>query len=753
MSINGSLSGISFTGLASGIDTQSILAQLMQIEAIPLQRMQQQQAILQNKQGLYGQLKSILLAFTSSSSALNTAASFNPIKASSSDVLVATASATSSAVAGTYQLAVSKLATTHKASSSAQADVSSSLGYTGTFVVNGRAVTVETSDTLTTIAGKINSAGAGVTASVLNGGAGNAYLTLTSGTSGASNEVHLSSLSGTALTSLGFVTGAASFRDAVDADTVRSFGFSSSSTVLSSLVGTGAIGSFQIGTATIAVDFATDSLQSIADKINGDVNSNATATVATVTKNGKTTYKLEITGSGGAPPSVTDTDGLLGAIGVLQKAFSNELVAAQDAEYTLDGFSFTSESNTVTDVVPGASFTLLKANVTTPETATLTFSKDTAQIKSAFEGLVNSYNDVVDFVQQTTEFDTETFASGPLFGESALSQVESTLSNLLFRDVGTGSLKNLAQLGFGFDTDGKLTLDTAKLEQTIASDPEGVRRLMMAVGDSTSNDLKFISGTSATQNSGVAGYQVNVTQLATKGNSLATIAQTTANVTGETLTFNGALFNNSAYNLVVPVGATQTDLVNLINADSKLKDLVVASVDGSGFLKIESKKWGTNGNFTVVSDLAAATDNSGIGTTGGTVTDGVNIAGTINGMAATGTGQFLTGNADTEVEGLQVQYTGTSTGIVGTITYKRGVAAELNYALNSFTDTVNGLIVTTDKTLQSQIDDIAGRITSFQEQLKIRQSYLQQKFLAMERAVATLQAQQSQLSAISKNSA
>src|SRR5688572_14547653 len=122
MSINGSLSGISFTGLASGIDSQSIVSQLMQIEALPLRRMQQQQAILSNKQSLYASLKSMLVAFNSSASALNTAASFNPIKASSSDTDVALATATSSAVAGVYELAVSKLATTHKASSLAQSD-------------------------------------------------------------------------------------------------------------------------------------------------------------------------------------------------------------------------------------------------------------------------------------------------------------------------------------------------------------------------------------------------------------------------------------------------------------------------------------------------------------------------------------------------------------------------------------------------------------------------------------------------------
>ena len=66
-------------------------------------------------------------------------------------------------------------------------------------------------------------------------------------------------------------------------------------------------GTFDIGAATIDVDFSTDTLQSIADKINAAGTANATAQVVTVTEGTKTIKKLEITGNGGVPPTVTDT--------------------------------------------------------------------------------------------------------------------------------------------------------------------------------------------------------------------------------------------------------------------------------------------------------------------------------------------------------------------------------------------------------------------------------------------------------------
>jgi hypothetical protein len=52
-------------------------------------------------------------------------------------------------------------------------------------VINGKALAVTATDTLTTIAQRINGLGAGVTASLVDGGSGSAYLTLASNTTGA----------------------------------------------------------------------------------------------------------------------------------------------------------------------------------------------------------------------------------------------------------------------------------------------------------------------------------------------------------------------------------------------------------------------------------------------------------------------------------------------------------------------------------------------------------------------------------------
>lgn len=116
------------------------------------------------------------------------------------------------------------------------------------------------------------------------------------------------------------------------------------------------------------------------------------------------------------------------------------------------------------------------------------------------------------------------------------------------------------------------------------------------------------------------------------------MAQTAASTESETLTFSGALFGSEPVNLLIAAGSTQQDIVNQINNDPRLRNRVVASVE-NGKLVIRAVNYGSASNFTVVSDKEASSSNSGIGTTPINA-EGQDVAGTINGEAATGVGSF-----------------------------------------------------------------------------------------------------------------
>lgn len=738
------MSGITFGGLSSGIDTNSIIDKLLQLESQPIQNYQTRLSQIQTEQNVLSSFKTQLQVMSSAALGLNAPLAFNPIKASSSDTAVASISATTAATAGVYRLAVSKLAQAQKVASSAQADTTTALNKAGTFVVNGKVVKVSATDSLQKIAQSINNAGAGVTASLIDGGAGRAYLTLTANNSGVENKIQLSDVSGSVLSDLGVVSGASTPRETIT-NGVTSFAFSSKTDTLSQMfpdVGL-TTGSFDINGTTVNVDFGNDTLETLASKITA---AGANASVRTVTKDGNTTYKLDIVSTVGGD-TFTDTNNILGALGVLQKAPGSELVQAQDASFTLDGVQITSATNAVTTAIPGATITLLKADETTPTTSTLALTKDTDAIKSKIQGFADSYNSVIDFVNQYSQFDKDTFASGPLFGNPVARQVVSQVSTLLFTNMpgATGNYKNLASIGFDVDDKGKITIDDAKLTNAINSAPDSVNNLFQTVGSATGSNLSYIAAGNLTRS---GTYNVEITALATKGSFTAGVAQTSPTSTTETLSFSGSLFGSSEVLLTVPQNTDHQGIIDLINNDSRLNSLIEAS-DDNGKLKIVSKREGTTGNFTVTSDLPNASgDTSGIGdASDGTAVQGTNMIGTINGEPATGTsnGMLLGNSGNATTDGLQIQYTGTATGFIGSITVNKGMSSSITDMIASFTDPVNGLLTSRDQALTAQQDDINSSITRLQDRVKRMQSELQVKFAAMEQAISQLQSQGNQM--------
>lgn len=745
MSLGSSLSGINFSGISTGIDTESIISRLLQIEAIPIQRLQNRQAQLTSRQGLLNQFKGRLTALSTAAGALNSTTAFNPISASSSKTEVATITGSPTSVTGTYNLKVSKLAQSHKIASASQASASEALNLSGTFTVNGKGVTIASTDSLTAVAQKINAAGAGVAASIIDGGTGNAYLTVTATSSGAAAKIQIGDASGGIAQALGLTSGAPAIREAITGG-ATSFTFSSSGTAVGSMLNMTAPGNktFSLNGTDITVDFSTATLQDIANSINTS-GSGVTASVRTETKDNKTTYRLDLTGL----TTFGDPDSALESIGVLQRVYGNQMVAAQDAAFSLDGINLTNSSNTVTTVIPGATLTLLKANETTPEESTLSLSRDTAAIKQKMQEFMDAYNAVTQFVKQNTQFDKDTFAAGGLFGDATVQGIDAQLAASLFSSPTglTGTYTNLTQLGFSFSSEGQLSLNEATLDQALNNNISSVSALFRSVGSSANSQIQYVSSTTKTRASGAAGYSVVISQVATQHALKGEAAQASPLLEQEILTFNGSAFGNNSYELILDAGMTQAQIVSRINNDAKLKDLVTASVDG-GQLVLTGKKYGTPGTFTATSNRTAAADSSGWGTNTITV-QGVDVAGTINGEATTGSGQMLTGSTgNANTEGLQFLYTGNTLGAVGNLLLTKGIGPMFNDLVGTFTDSVNGVLTATDSSITDQIKSMEQSISDLQSRLSEKQVSLRAKFARMEQAVSQLQSQQSRLAAI-----
>ncbi|MFQ3587196.1 MAG: flagellar filament capping protein FliD [Fimbriimonadaceae bacterium] len=751
-----SLSGITFSGINSGIDTDNIVKRLAELQRAPIRRLANQQAQIKNRMAAFGQLRSLMTNLASASGQLNMATTYQSVGATSSKTDVATVTVGSGAMPGTFELEVSRLAQGHKiASTPGQNDPTSALGLSGTLTINGRGVTIADGDSLTAIAQKINGANAGVTASVLNGGAGRAFLSLSSTEVGARSRIQIADLAGSVASSLGLISGTeVEIRESI-ANGATSASFASRTAPVGTMLGAGALSEvvFSINSTEVRVDPSADSLDAIVSKINSAA-TGATAAIRSVTENGQTRYKLDI--SGATTPAFDDDDGFLEALGILQRGHGNQLLQAQDAAFSIDGIDMTSSSNRVTDAIAGVTINLLKANDSTPERSTITLTKDDNAIKQKIRGFADAFNAVVGFVKSQSKFDSESFTTGPLFADSLARQTEESIANLVFAKVDglPEEFDSLVDIGFGFTNQGELSIDDAVLSNALSSNPEAVRKLFMAVGTSTSDALVYVSSSDKTQASGAGTYPVEITQVATLSSYRAEAAQLGASLIEETLFFSGNLFGSDGYTLVLPAGSTLADTISRINNDPKLKNLVTASNDG-GYLKITSKIYGTSGRFAVGSNVAAGPETSGIGGgVDGIKVDGVDVAGLINGEEATGNGQFLTGKAgNLRTEGLQVQYAGTALGVVGGIRLTKGLGTLMQSLVGRFTDTISGSLPANDKELQAQIDDLDRQIRLIDERVAAQEQILRQRFAAMENAIASAQQQQARLASMMANQA
>lgn len=200
---------ISVSGVGSGLDIEGLVTQLVAAEGQPTAlRLDRKEASLQAKLSAFGTLKGGLSSFQDSLSGLKSLSNFNARTATVSDSTFFTASATSEANAGIYDITVSKLAQSHKLASSAFTNSTDVVGsgtitfrfgtydpgetsFTANPDASSQSVVIDsTNNTLEGIRDAINDADIGVRASVINDGIGYRLL-LSSASTGADNAIEV----------------------------------------------------------------------------------------------------------------------------------------------------------------------------------------------------------------------------------------------------------------------------------------------------------------------------------------------------------------------------------------------------------------------------------------------------------------------------------------------------------------------------------------------------------------------------------
>jgi flagellar hook-associated protein 2 len=144
----------------------------------------------------------------------------------------------------------------------------------------------------------------------------------------------------------------------------------------------------------------------------------------------------------------------------------NTGLKGQDAKLTVDGLAVDSASNTISTAIPGVSFQLLSSDPST--TVQVQIANNNSDVETAFSSFVTAYNAVVKDIK-TQEGNDSSGNTEPLFGNTVISQLQSSLSLALTSGVASGNVSSLYQLGISVNPDGTLELDTTALDSELNS--------------------------------------------------------------------------------------------------------------------------------------------------------------------------------------------------------------------------------------------------------------------------------------------
>lgn len=367
------------TGPSSGLNYTTILNAYEQSLSEPITLMQSQETPLNNQLSAWQTISSDVSDLSSAAKTLGEPSLFQTYTASSNNTAVAAATASSSAIPGTYPVTVTALAQAQVQASNGVASTSSAVG-TGTFgiTVNGATTNItidSTNDTLQGLEQAINNAGAGVTASIINNGG------------------------------------------------------------------------------------PTDPYQLVLESNNTGTN-----------------YAITFPSN---PTGLT---------------FS-QTQPAQNAALNYEGISIQSQSNTVSNVIPGVTLNLLSLG-----SAGITVGLDTSTIDAAANTFVTVYNKLMSDISTQQQYNSTAKSLGPLGGNASLSELANTLYSFVGSEAptlsGNAGLPSTYGITSNSDGSGQLSLDTSTLNNILNSNPQQVQQFFSALvnGSSSADGVSEVGG-------------------------------------------------------------------------------------------------------------------------------------------------------------------------------------------------------------------------------------------------------------------
>ena len=176
-----------------------------------------------------------------------------------------------------------------------------------------------------------------------------------------------------------------------------------------------------------------------------------------------------------APPSG-------GAAGTINKA--------QSAKFSVDGLAVVKATNSIDDVISGVTIKLVSAqssaDIAAGKTVDIDIAQDKAGARANIQKFVDAYNKLVDTTKELTSVvkvgEDKKPLVGPLLGDSSIRNLQASLRKELTALGATAGLRSLGELGITTQKDGKLGVDSVKLDAALSTNFDKVASYISGSG-------------------------------------------------------------------------------------------------------------------------------------------------------------------------------------------------------------------------------------------------------------------------------
>jgi len=466
--------------------------------------------------------------------------------------------------------------------------------------------------------------------------------------------------------------------------------------------------------ASITIDSSNNTLAGIRDAVN-DADIGVNASIINDGSGFRLLFASEDTGAGNSLEVSVVESGPVGLSALEFNASSTNMsqtVVGEDAIASINGLQITSASNTVSGAIGGVDLTLKAETSGVP--VDVTIARDVASVTNTVNLFIFAHNEMIDTFNALSSFDPATKEAGLLLGDATLRGISGRLRSELNAAIGgVGVYDTLASIGITTDSDGKLGMDKANFDKVLAEDFDALSALFAVQGVPSTSGVDYLASTSETA---IGDYAVVISQLASQGvNSATASVGFLADMAIDGLNDTFKLKVNDVQSAeIILTQATYADgdalaaeLQSQINGDETFRaggiTVAVTFNSGTGSFDITSSRYGSDSTVEITEVDTDTATSLGFSISAGT--DGVDVEGTIDGVAASGVGQRLAAGDGSDAEGLALLITATTTGSLGSVNFTRGLADGLDNLLDSYLGANNILEIRIDG-LQDRIDKI-----------------------------------------------